>query len=279
MDLAITNLDHSYQCYCALTRIAAAVANAPPGRINVDCSAARFISSGMTAHLQVALAPWARSIAFTNLRPEVKVALAKNGLFREKVQERGRTTIPLTKFHPSEAKRFAAYSGEHLRDKGIPRMSQPLEAKFFESIDELFQNCALHSKADLVFSCGQLFPKMRVLEFAIADTGIGIAKSLERIGKFYRPDRAIEWAMHHGTSRIGDVPGGLGLKIIREFIELNGGEITVVSDQGFWQMRRRSSVAKLLPFRFPGTAVTLKVDTSDTNFYDFATPIDPGSIF
>ena len=40
--------------------------------------------------------------------------------------------------------------------------------------------------------------------------------------------KAIEWAMEENTTtRLGDIPGGLGLAIIREFVELNGGKLTV----------------------------------------------------
>ena len=47
------------------------------------------------------------------------------------------------------------------------------------------------------------------------------------------PSAAIEWAMKgRNTTRSGDVPGGLGLKILKEFIQLNGGRLSIVDHIG-----------------------------------------------
>jgi hypothetical protein len=53
-------------------------------------------------------------------------------------------------------------------------------------------------------------------------------------------DQAIEWALQEGnTTRKGSVPGGLGLKLIREFIAMNKGRIQIVSDRGYWEFSPR----------------------------------------
>jgi hypothetical protein len=89
-------------------------------------------------------------------------------------------------------------------------MSPALTGKFFEGIDELFANSALHSKSKLPITvCGQFFPKSRLLDFAIVDGGRGIGGSVSSTGRRFSDEAsAIDWAMQPGnTTRAGDIPG------------------------------------------------------------------------
>ncbi len=63
------------------------------------------------------------------------------------------------------------------------------------------------------------------IEVSIVDEGIGIAK--ENMDKLFRIDEKFK---SKGTA--GEVGTGLGLIICREFVEKNGGEITVQSQPG-----------------------------------------------
>lgn len=63
------------------------------------------------------------------------------------------------------------------------------------------------------------------LEFAIADTGIGIAK--EHIEAVFEPFRQVDASIrrrHEGT--------GLGLAITKRLVELHGGKIVLESEPG-----------------------------------------------
>lgn len=89
--------------------------------------------------------------------------------------------IPIRRWDLSEAKLFAGYTNVSFRGKGMPRMSEALRRKFFESLDEIFQNSVQHSKSkSAVISCGQQFPTKHELDFVIADTGIGMRESLNQ---------------------------------------------------------------------------------------------------
>ena len=161
-------------------------------------------------------------------------------------------------------------------------MSPALKGKFFEGIDELFANSALHSKSSLPITvCGQFFPKSRLLDFAIVDGGRGIAGSVSSTGRrFPNEADAIDWAMQPGnTTREGDIPGGLGSEILREFIALNGGRLIIASGAGFWCQKGNSVIKSPLRHSFPGTTVILEINTSDRNKYDLAAPPDPTNIW
>jgi hypothetical protein len=150
-------------------------------------------------------------------------------------------------------------------------MSKALRGKFYEGIDELFANSALHSNSTVnVVVCGQFYPRNRRLDFSLADGGRSISGALRdsKIGPF-PDDEAIAWAMEpYNTTRQGDIPGGLGSKILREFIQLNNGKLIVVSKAGFWCQKGAKVIKSVLPHSFPGTAVILEINTADTNKYD-----------
>lgn len=81
------------------------------------------------------------------------------------------------------------------------------------------------------------------------------------------------------TTRQGDIPGGLGSKILRDFINLNGGKIAIVSGRGLWMQSNGRVIKETLSHPFPGTSVVLEINTSDTNQYDLVGGPDPREIW
>ena len=127
----------------------------------------------------------------------------------------------------------------------------------------------------------QVGPQRKKIKFTISDCGIGIRRSiLENRGLEKTGEEAIDWAMTEGTtSRTGDVPGGLGLKILREFIEINRGEIQIASENGYWTLCNREVATSPLLRPYPGTVVSIQINTADSNLYYLATEIDPNKVF
>jgi len=209
-------------------------------------------------------------------------ALTAIGLFpTSKVRARP-NIIPLRRFELKESKLFVEYTQEYFSNKGLPTMSESVTARFYEGIDEIFQNCAIHSKSKLgVFASGQLFPRIDRLDFSIVDLGLGIPEVVRNAtGLSFSPSAAIDWAMTgSNTTRMGDVPGGLGLKLLRSFIQQNGGRLVIASYDGYWAEGRDGVVRRNLTAPFPGTAVTIEVDTADDAEYVLTDEIDPAAVF
>ncbi|SFH69645.1 STAS domain-containing protein [Bradyrhizobium sp. cf659] len=206
-----------------------------------------------------------------NTRPAVKNVLQRNGLFRNRIEDRTKTTMPVRQFALDAAVEFSQYARQHLGRRELPQMSPALENKFYEGIDELFANSALHSKAPIpVVVCGQFYPRTKLLDFCIVDGGRTIPGSLREAGIVRSSDAAaIDWAMAPGnTTRRGDIPGGLGSKVLRDFIGVNGGKITIVSGAGLWMQTGKGVTQGRLTHPFPGTSVVLEINTSDKNLYD-----------
>ena len=164
----------------------------------------------------------------------------------------------------------------------ISKKSSCSEKKFRESVYEIFSNAVGHSQTKLgIFSCGQFFPKNHCLNLSVADLGIGIRENvLQSVGLDLRADEAIAWATRdRNTTKRGPIPGGLGLKLLREFVELNRGRIQIVSDAGYWASFRGGIRTCELPDPFPGTVVSLQIDTSDKHSYVLSSEAPETDIF
>ena len=162
--------------------------------------------------------------------------------------------------------------------------SHALHRKFRESIAEIFENAVEHSETKHgIFACGQYFPGYRRLDFSISDLGIGIRnKVLREIGLNMSSEKAISWALEaENTTRQREdgKPGGLGLKLIKEFIRLNSGKIQIISDSGYWCYHKNEIVTEHFPSPFPGTVVNIEINTADKQSYCLASEIDPKEIF
>lgn len=193
-----------------------------------------------------------------------------------------RTTLPFIRLQRTDEGRFSDYIGRHMRGKGIPRMSESLGKVFRQSIFEVFQNAVLHSESDLgIFVCGQFYPTLQRLNLTIADAGIGIRTAVRRYlqSKISSMD-AIRWALKEGhTTKTGKQPGGIGLKFIKDFIELNRGKIHIVSRLGFYSYSEGREEFSKLDADFPGTTINIEINTSDTKAYCLSEEVDPEEIF
>jgi signal transduction histidine kinase len=277
-------IDSSADGFSEIARIHGAL-RSESGKVTIDCSRLTFLAGNMCAPLGAILA--ARKFHLTNLSGAISAILQKNGFMSsERRTDTYGTTITFQQFDRGDNETFEEYVTRHFRGKGLPTMSRGVVQKFRQSLYELFENAGTHSETKLgTFACGQYFPHRRELHFCFADRGKGIpSKVREFLGRAMPACDAIDWAMQeeNTTRRVADgVPGGLGLKIIREFIAKNGGAIRVVSDDGYWGILGNRRPSKLmLKTPFPGTAVDIEINTADTKTYSLVDErIDPREIF
>lgn len=251
------------------------------------------------------------TIKLTNISCGTKEILAKNGFLSyyeyEKIPDSWKTTIPYKRFDTKDERYFADYiksklicssktspmplglqekfqeyiKSKLMRRPEMPTMSLGLQKKFQESILEIFSNAVLHSRTELgIFSCGQFFPKRHRLNFSVADLGIGICQNIKEAGVDRSPKDAIVWATTDcNTTKQGQVPGGLGLKLLSEFIDMNGGCIQIVSDAGYWKREKGKPFSASLSHPFPGTVVNVEIDTDDNHAYILSSELTMTDIF
>lgn len=218
---------------------------------------------------------------------KVQEILRKNRFLKsygyDVLEDTNHTTLPFLHIPNSDTQSFAGYLLRHMNGKGIPRMSPNLEKAFRRSIFEIFQNCVSHSASGSgVFVCGQFYPYDGRLDLTISDAGVGIRTNVRRHLRDNKlsSTEAIKWALEEGnTTKTGDLPGGMGLKLLKDFIEFNGGKIQIASRQGFYQLSNRKEVYKKFVSDFPGTTVNLEINTKDKHAYLFTSEATSDNIF
>ena len=200
----------------------------------------------------------------------------------ESLYDAHRITMPFRRLRLSDEGEFEEYIYRQLSGRGIPKMSEGASRVFKKKVFEVYQNAVTHSKSELgVFVCGQFFPYQHRLDFTIADVGIGIRDTVRR---FFDNPRisslpALKWALKpHNTTRYGSHPGGLGLEFLQKFARLNKGKIQIASRFGFYELKSGKETFKEMKTDFPGTAVTIGINTADEGVYSLKSEIDTDNV-
>ena len=182
------------------------------------------------------------------------------------------TTIAYRRFSLGEEKAFIGYVGRELLTQGrLPKITEPAKRRMEGYFHEVFNNAVLHSASNSgVWTCGQLFPAKERLDFSVMDLGLGFGDKVRGYLRDERKDvECIAWAMEPGhTTRTGDIPGGLGLKRLHDFIAINEGQLHIVSGSGCWMFGAGGVSQSSLPQPLNGTLLNLSFNTLDEHLYD-----------
>ena len=290
MKFSLSTVRHDRRSFDVLTRFHARTQNCFFDDVTIDMKATHWFDADMCAAfgaILYILGGNLNTVNLINIPPDIERILSKNGFLshygKEKIPDHWKTTISYKRFDVEDDRYFAGYiENELIHRSEIPSMSMGLLKKFRESIFEIFSNAVLHSRTKLgIFSCGQHFPNRNKLDFTVADLGVGIRRNIEDfMGYKLSSEQAIEWATKGtNTTKRGNVPGGLGLKLLCEFIDLNKGCIRIVSDSGFWQRKNGNTYTASLNDPFPGTVVSVEINTADSRSYALASELTEADIF
>ncbi len=107
---------------------------------------------------------------------------------------------------------------------------------------EVMDNVFSHSRAGSGYVMMQLHKSERLCVIAVADTGIGIQRSLAEtqaapLEVLRDASSAIEFATEQGATSKGGAHQGNGLYGLRRAVEINGGALNVTSGWGQWSFR------------------------------------------
>ena len=277
MKLVLLPIHSDFAGFAQLTQLHARIRDVHFETVELDMGGATWFDANMCAPFGAVLYKTSRNlntVKLENLTPAVKSILSKNGFLMNygvaKSTDVYKTTIEYKRFEAKDERYFAAYIEQHLVGKGMPKMSIGLQKKFRESIFEILSNAVIHAETKLgIFACGQFFPTSRRLDFSIADLGVGMKDNIKKKrGLDLTPEAAIKWATEgNNTTKTGNIPGGLGLKLLRDFVALNKGRIQIVSDAGYWELANGAVTTKRFEQPFPGTVVNLEIKTADRRSY------------
>ena len=258
--------------------------------IEFDFSSCSFFEANMAAPLYTVIARLRddlNDVSISNVPSGVNTILRKNkflSVFNQPdLSDTNQTTLPFKIFKLSAGDQFNDYLDTYMKGRGIPTMSKALTKRFRQSVFEIFLNATIHSQsAPGIFICGQFFPNKQRLDFTIADAGVGIRENVREYTKRLNLSscEAIEWAMTEGnTTKTGNQPGGLGLKLIKDFIRMNGGKIQIVSSSGYYAFSAKGETMQEMGNDFPGTCINIEINTADTRSYILKSELKSEDIF
>ena len=164
-------------------------------------------------------------------------------------------------------------------DRGWINVSHGLRNSIAGTMWEIYNNAFEHSGSNIgVFSCGQHFPNKNELILSVIDFGQGIAAVVRKfMGQYSDEDRVnqltgincIKWAFESGNSTCkGKVSRGLGLEILKNFIQVNQGKLEVYSNEGYVIIDESGERYENRTVAFEGTAVHVTLRCNE-NLYKF----------
>ncbi|MDA3787021.1 MAG: ATP-binding protein [Desulfobacula sp.] len=258
--------------------------------VELDFSYCGFFEANMTAPLYTVIAQLRdglNDVSIAKVPSGVSTILRKNrflSVFNQPdLVDTNQTTLPFKIFKLNASDQFNDYLETYIRGRGIPAMSEGLTKRFRQSLLEIFLNASIHSDSKSgIFACGQFFPQKHRMDFTIADAGVGIRENVRKYtGKEkLNSCKAIEWAMTEGnTTKTGNQPGGLGLKLIKDFIQMNKGKLQIVSRFGYYEFSATGESIQKMAHDFPGTCINIEINTEDTSSYCLGSELTSEDIF
>jgi hypothetical protein len=221
------------------------------------------------------------TVELTNIPEPIRNVLRKNEFLKQygdtTLSDHYGTTMPYRRVDLQEERYFASYLAKHTARKGLPRMTLALTKRFYESIGELYSNAVLHSQSKLgVFACGQYYPRKDRFDFCLTDAGEGFEGSILRAFSIEVDSiKAMRFCLTEGNTTKKNEPGGLGLKLLQKFIQLNKGRIVIVSKSAYYEHSGGKETYSLLDSPFPGTCINIEINTADTTSYHLSNETPP----
>lgn len=182
--------------------------------------------------------------------------------------------IEYRRFANSESKDFKSYIETQLMQKQkFPVHTEKAGRLIQESIMEIFVNAVSHGECSYVYSCGEYdgYKNPPSLDMTIVDRGntIPIKVNDFMTQRGWQPlshCQAIRWALMDGTTT-KNIPGGLGLSTLLDFLRLNQGALQIVSGFGMVEFRNNKLSNYCLSKSFDGTIVNMEFNFDDDKNY------------
>lgn len=200
---------------------------------------------------------------------KTKEILLKNGFLKQfglnyELEDKYHTTIPFFRASVENLKLIDEYIDEKLLKQINDKTSKEFLGEIKESLLEVIHNVRDHSGTDVIYMCGQHYPRKPkgsqngTISFAISDNGIGMVENIKTKGKsFSEIVDYFEWAFDKGTSTKEMLYSGIGLYELKKKLHSKG-EITVVSNNGYYHIDSTGYTSFIeFPYDISGTLVII----------------------
>lgn len=251
-------------------------------RIGIDFKGVKFVSANLLSLFGGILEQTQKDndleIMFNNIHPNVQNVMRKNGFGQyfkfEPKEDIFHSTIEYRKFSPTtqDLEEFERYIGINVFQRGfLPVMDQELVDAMIDNILEMFNNVIDHAESDVIYVCGQFFPKKKKMILTMTDLGKTIQGNVQEYAEKQGINikNSLEWALVLGnTTKLTYTPGGLGLSLMLNFLELNKGAFTLISADECFELNLQGKRRFLtLEEAFPGTVLTITINLDDKMYF------------
>ena len=210
--------------------------------------------------------------------PGVRRALSRNKFFKafdlNTNNEDRENYIEYRRFSADDTQSFKEYiDSELVQKKRFPNCTERAKEKIKESICEIFANAIDHSGCRDFYCCGEVHPRegKNMLDMTFVNLGTSI---VENVNNYLKSKQAsvmtscetLEWAFVEGNTT-KQIPGGLGLAILKQFIKMNEGTIQMISGDAMIEIYGDTATDTKLDLWFPGTIVTVEFNGDDNKTY------------
>jgi signal transduction histidine kinase len=216
----------------------------------------------------------------------VRSILAENNFaeaFNFPFQKRLKDAIPYREDRCVSVEGIMDYLADLWLGRGWVLLSSRLRNAITGRMWEIYNNAFEHSGTPIgVFSCGRHFARTNRLILSVVDFGQGIPAKVrcflsmkDRRAEKLTDASCLKWAFQSGNSTfLGGVPRGLGLDLLREFVQLNEGKLEVYSNAGYAIIGENRESYKNCEGTFTGTMIHITLHCDESK-YKFEDEIDP----
>lgn len=208
-----------------------------------------------------------------SLVPAVRANLEQNGFLSKMGVDAfpwDGNSVPYREDREEDLEKISRYLKEKWIGKGWLNLHPDLVEAMVSVVLEIYSNAFTHGfSPNGVYSCGQRYPFLEELKITAVDFGIGIPHSvrqyLHAAPEVIPDDMALELAFKEGFSTRPEL-GGLGLKLLKEFIQVNKGRLDIYSHSGHAVIDGDGERYEIIDAFFKGTVVNITINI-DQKFY------------
>jgi len=200
------------------------------------------------------------------MKKEVRKNLAKNGFvyrFSGGTPARKGNSIPYREDKVQDKDGLMNYLRKDWLGRDWVHISELVQEAITGRVWEIYTNAFEHGKSTIgIYSCGQHYPRWRELALTVVDFGVGIPANVRSHlqQSEYSADEAMKWASTPGntTKPKEDIPGGVGLGLLKDFVEINKGYLEIFSHEGYLNIGHGRETFLKRDLFFKGTLVNIK---------------------
>ena len=277
-----------YKSHNYLSQIANLLNDSGAKNIIIDFSHTNFIAANQFAILgciiDSCITKQCNISLGLNTPPKILDIIKRNGFGKyfalSSMSDKNNTVIPYKCFDVDSINEYERYLTLSLFGRNdLPKMSIGVSDEIRDYLLEVFKNVKDHTSSLKVYTCGQFFPRTSMLYFSIVDTGETIAYNVLEYHKNHAlslPKSCLSWALEIGHTTLDDGrPRGLGLSIVKDFVNLNKGCFYIVSGSETFEISKGKERYLRMEHPFPGTIVTIAFNLNDSSSYYMKNEIIP----